>query len=706
MKKRFDRKVIFLGLFCFFLAAGLSGCQKDEGKEIPVKIFGMDYSQEQEFQSPVQVVCNPDDAWIITASKNDPIHKWSPQVSGVGTEQIEWQTQEESYDLINILERNGTLYAETRNREDDTLVIRKCGMDGVWDTVMSVKTENWEDYTVMGRGFFADDRGNIYLAGRDEVTCFDRDGQKIAACQLKGEVCFWQQGSGGCVECVTADAEGITLYELAENRAEVKWTLKESAGNVHGIQSSAEGTLCLATDGEILFVDRESGSLLSKTDLVRTGVSCVLAGYYDEAGGILQLYSLAGSGTNGIQYSLLSERDASEEQRTALVYGVVKGANSAASSSVRTAINTFNQTDQDYYITIRDYGGNLDRMQADMAAGNGPDIIDMMDTEYYESYVQNGYLEDLTSYLEQSQYKDDIIWNVLDTYKIDGRLYLFVPQFWLKGIVIHPEYEVFVEEWNMETFLELIEKNQWEKDVFDLQGEPQRLLVDYLLSGRQEEFIDWEQETAAFESEEFMDMLALCREYEQAYRTDEADGASYSERKGNSLFMDSLIAGSFISYLNNVDICGREYQIYGYPTLSGETYEVQACLDSCAIYSGSRQKEGAWKFIESLLWESNQKYRGVTNPGLPIRKTVLEELAVEAQNEQIRINGGEALTMTESEIAIVENIIYNKKLRRASLDPEIRLVVQEETAPYFAGDKSAQEVANIIQSRVRLILQE
>ncbi len=52
------------------------------------------------------------------------------------------------------------------------------------------------------------------------------------------------------------------------------------------------------------------------------------------------------------------------------------------------------------------------------------------------------------------------------------------------------------------------------------------------------------------------------------------------------------------------------------------------------------------------------------------------------------------------------DIIYNGELSNLSIDPDIWTVIWEETAPYFAGDKSVQEVAHIIQGRVQIILAE
>lgn len=507
---------------------------------------------------------------------------------------------------------------------------------------------------------------------------------------------------------MTATADGIVLYGLTDTGAEEKWTLETSdlqisTQSVRGVSTGGEETLCLAADRELVFVDRATGSLLAKTDIMKLGVSSVLAGYYDETAGIMRLYGSSGNGAAGLQYSLLKERETVEEQRTELIYGMVGGVNNGDTSSIWKAIATFNQTSQDYYVTIKNYGNNVDRLHADMTAGKGPDIIDMTYTEYYESYVTNGYLEDLSPYLEQSEYRDDLIWNILDAYKINDGYYLFAPQVQLSGVAIHSEYENTVNEWNMETFMNLVEQDRWNKfPVGGLPGDAEALLL-FLLKGSQEEFIDAEQQKAYFDTEEFVNILELCREYAEA---DWPDTAEWTAEEGwrNTLCKEVLFGYSFLAYLRYTDVYGREYPVYGYPTLSGQVYEVAACSDSCAIYSGSNHKEGAWEFIESLMWESNQKYSGIANPGFPVRRSVLKELEEESKSMELK-SGGEMLTITDAEISILEDILNNGNLCSGMLDPDIRSVILEETAVYFAGDKSAWDVARIIQSRVELILQ-
>lgn len=78
----------------------------------------------------------------------------------------------------------------------------------------------------------------------------------------------------------------------------------------------------------------------------------------------------------------------------------------------------------------------------------------------------------------------------------------------------------------------------------------------------------------------------------------------------------------------------------------------------------------------------------------------------EEQKEIESRSGNEWVTLSDNEISILKEIIYEGNLQEVSLDRDIWKVIYEETAAYFAGDKSAQETGRIIQSRVQLILDE
>jgi len=352
--KRIYKKTIFwllaAGYLTLFPAAALSACGKEEIEECTEKVLGIDYSEELEGLNPEQVICGQESVWAVTAVKGDFIYKLAFGSGASGTEEIDWQRTEGEYFIINIAERDGTLYAELYNRDEDTIEVRKYSEYGGWSDVMTAKPEG-EGWYIMGSGFFVDGGGNVYLVNGDMVTCFDEAGKQAYQYELSGTVRFFQENGEGYIECVTADTEGITLYELREDGAKEKWTWKESEdlGQVHGIGSSEEGTLCLATNREIMFFDRESGRLSARTDLLKLGVSGVMAGYYDAKEGTLRLYESVGNGL-GLRYSLLNERDSLTEQRTELVYGMVGGVNADTTTSIWTAITAFNQENEDYYV--------------------------------------------------------------------------------------------------------------------------------------------------------------------------------------------------------------------------------------------------------------------------------------------------------------------------------------------------------------------
>ncbi len=702
-EKRYSLKgrksVMILLSAVLLLTLILSACKaqdEDETQDAAEKRFGIDFKQEFSIAGPQRVICGQNSVWVRIAEANAPIYCFDYEQGTSEAEEIVWRQKEGEY-LLDIAECDGTLYAQVLQKEENISEIRRLDGDGQWSPVTEAEAE--ENYSEYG-GFLVDSRGCVYLAAGSSVTRLDEAGKKGCEYKLEGNVCCLEENGEGIVQCVTAGTDTVTLYELRENTPEKKWTLKAEQAGLNGwlcrLQSDEETLLCLVTRTEILFVDCATGSLSARTNLTVMGVPSVLAGRYDSGEETLTLYG-GGENDGNLFVSLASALSGDEEPRTELVYGTLGSHNDAA-------VAAFNQTNENYYITIKKYPENYEQqISMEMAAGKAPDIIDLAwNYEYYESYVRNRYLEDLRPYLEQSEYREDILWNVLDTYDSGGGLYLLAPHFIVEGLLINPQYKVEKEDWNMGAFLQLVEENQWEKDIYEGHsgrpiGDP-LILLQFMLAGRQEEFIHREQRTVSFESEAFVELLELCREY------GEQDWAAVQDRTEQDVLCEDWIGAAYFEfYLSDTEWQGREYQIYGFPTSSGQVYEISVCPDCCGIYAGSANKEGAWEFLESLLAEDWQRKRTGANPGFPVRKSILKEF--EEAGSGVRV-GKEVLTLTEKELLIMEDVIYNGEFVRGRLDETIWNIVEEETAPYFAGDKSAEEVVKIIQSRVGLMLQE
>ena len=218
MPKRIHSKKLISGIcLIVVLAAALSACgKKEESVETPEKAFGLDSAEELAMAHPEQVICSGESAWAITTVKNDHIYRFPHDTGSAAPEKIEWQPEEGNYSIVNIAQRNGSLYAEYLDMEAHTIEIRKRGIDGGWSPLMAINAEDKADYAMVGSGLHIDSSENAYLVSGNKVARFDGEGKQACVYELTGKICFFEDDREGYVECLTAGADKITLYRLSE----------------------------------------------------------------------------------------------------------------------------------------------------------------------------------------------------------------------------------------------------------------------------------------------------------------------------------------------------------------------------------------------------------------------------------------------------------------------------------------------------------
>lgn len=139
-----------------------------------------------------------------------------------------------------------------------------------------------------------------------------------------------------------------------------------------------------------------------------------------------------------------------------------------------------------------------------------------------------------------------------------------------------------------------------------------------------------------------------------------------------------------------------------------------------------KKKEGAWEFLKYFLTQEyyeRQMEAGADHMYFPSRKDMYEVLCEELmQTEAITDEAGAEQTvgkyeyyggfskmgrepLTEEEKEAVTQLIEGASYGNG-VNYEIRKIIEEETAPYFLGQKSADEVAKIIQSRAQTFVNE
>jgi multiple sugar transport system substrate-binding protein len=135
-----------------------------------------------------------------------------------------------------------------------------------------------------------------------------------------------------------------------------------------------------------------------------------------------------------------------------------------------------------------------------------------------------------------------------------------------------------------------------------------------------------------------------------------------------------------------------------------------------AINNKSPNKLEAWEFVKFLL--SPEMQSAVELGGIAVNKqgaqAQLDELRKIGQSQgglkrQVRLMvDGKPFSpkpATEAEIARIEKAIADIR-GYSENDPKITAIVAAETAPFFQGSKSAEDVAKIIQNKVSTYLQE
>jgi ABC-type glycerol-3-phosphate transport system substrate-binding protein len=196
----------------------------------------------------------------------------------------------------------------------------------------------------------------------------------------------------------------------------------------------------------------------------------------------------------------------------------------------------------------------------------------------------------------------------------------------------------------------------------------------------------------------------------------------------NKLLLTEVGLGSFRNFNSTEqEQFGEPVAFIPFPNSSGNEGGILYEDKAFAIASQSKNKEAAFKFI-MLFMDEEYQMPGETEYyayGFPSLKAAFDQAGEYSKERTYWIDfetgkkeyydetyydektGKEIVIkpISDDRLAYIKDrIIACKTLR--SFDQEIINLVNEEAAPYFAGEKSAQEVANIIQSRVSIYVRE
>lgn len=419
----------------------------------------------------------------------------------------------------------------------------------------------------------------------------------------------------------------------------------------------------------------------------------------------------------------------------------------------------FNRSNEEYRILVKSYSEydpesekdlGIEKLENDIIKGNIPDIIDLTGLDY-KKYAAKGVLCDLYPLIDADAEtsREDFVPGVLEAGELDGKLYSLISNYSVSTLMGKTSVVGDRDSWTWRELNETLAR--YPGAVAFTQIERESLLRN-ILSVTFYDYIDYENGTTKFDSEEFQELLKFCQPYPEKIDWDtfyedydwEVEQARY--RENTILLMDGYFSSPWdFMYENNP--FGEEVTMIGYPT-SGESGSVIEPQSEWGISKNCYFKEQAFSFLKTMVYENDnyafssviekldQKFSEAVEEGnlsfggdvvRPMPATA--EINVLADSSVTVENDAEVLADTELSVEddfVTEDVIYpmeestfdeakakesadfikSVSRRRAPRDHEVINIIIEESAAFFAGQKSVEETCRIINSRAFVYVSE
>lgn len=569
-----------------------------------------------------------------------------------------------------------------------------------------------------------DSDGNIYIlvSGMNEkVVVLDSQGSRL----FEAASPSWSQGmcqsSDGRVFLLSHDENaGQSSYMLQYVDPQTK-SLGESLGGIPGGNGSVS---CVPAGEKELLIS--SGNSLYRYDLeaktcemVLNWLNCDVNPDQIQAfvpladGRILALTYDYAQEAHPLEAVYLTKTPASEvKQKTVLTYATMY-----LSYDMRSRLIRFNKTNDTWRIEVKEYGnGNyedgLTQLNNDIVAGNPPDLIDLRDVNV-ENYIAKGVLTDLYPLMEADTAlaKEDFLESALRIYEKNGRLYGICPLFGLSTLSGRPADIGGRDGWTVADLQSLLASKPAGTELWNYASREEILTA--LLTKGLDAYVDWTDGSCTFDSSEFISLLEFAGQFpgQDTFTYEDAD-SMYKKIQEGKVLLQPLNMTSVADYLYQDAMFDGEMACIGYPTADGSVGTYVEGNQAIGITEKSANKEGAWAFLSTLLSEEYQDTVGSLD-GLPLRRSSLEKLlakAMEPKEEESAVIMSDDFTYemkaaTQEQVDAIRHLLETAKPGR-NTDTEIMTIISEEAASFFAGQKTAAEVAGIIQSRVQIYISE
>ena len=412
---------------------------------------------------------------------------------------------------------------------------------------------------------------------------------------------------------------------------------------------------------------------------------------------------------------------------------------------VSDAVLRFNRSQSDVRIRLRDYSefvsgedyeAGITKLLTEILAGDMPDLL-ALDNLPYAQLAAKGLLEDLYPLIDADpdMERGDYFPNVLKSMEAGGGLYEVTPGFSIITALGASEIVGDTPGWTYEDFTAALEKMPEGCQAFGPYMS-REMLFETLCTLNFGSLIDWDAGTCDFESERFLRLLDFCAQFpaESELVIDEGSSDMIRIAEGQQMLLFT-------------DLSWLEGAVYNAQYFSGPSTYIGLPVDEgvgnflspsggFAMSARCADKQAAWSFLRRFLLEDEQLRCSEDGPGLPLRREAFQRALDKCMEVKYRTdeNGnylldenGERIPAPKGgmRVSIGEDAVMEFELwammpeqadqimrivetaeKPVDMNPTLFALVRDEAAPFFSGQKSAADVARLIQSKASLYLSE
>ncbi len=576
-----------------------------------------------------------------------------------------------------------------------------------------------------------DAKGNVYIAMEewtdDSNSCYvialDADGNTLGKIDVdSGYISnLLTTTDGKCAYLSwSADGNGYDLTPIEADTLSFGEGQKIGTGNVNNCIVLDDHTYLYSGDDGLYTYDTQTQEKEKYLKWLDCNLSSSSASAFSMlSDGTLAVYVQEWT-SNGSSSDVAILTEISEEEAKSIKQ--INVATFYSDYQMEKAAIAFNKKHTDYHINLNayydwssdvEYQDAMDSFMTAIVSDTSIDVVCFNDYSQMLNFAAKGLLVDLNTVLadDTELSPEKILTNIINACTYDGKL-VALPTSFSVSTLVGKVSDVGTEPgWTFADMKKLYESKEAGTQLLSYTSRDDAF--NTFISLGYSEFIDLENKTCNFNNDDFINVLELVGLFPEEYNYDDDTDETELMNQGKILLYQTSLP-DFSQMQMLATIFGDDLTYIGYPTSSGNGTMMN--LNSLTgITKYCEHTDMAWEFLRELYLPSDDNYYyGGSYYSGSILKSEFDSFFADATKKENYEGSSwgwgnfetQLHAPSQEEVDTVKDIILNSTAVNGAVSTGVLNIIKEEASAYFSGQKTAKDVAAIIQSRIEIYLSE